>query len=89
MPMNEPPVIRHLDFSEFHPLDHTVWYCYRRGYPGGVRRHLSYRWEFQWKDKAARWKCLLGWHHSVTWWREDVITEISCRRCGKVLEPPP
>jgi hypothetical protein len=33
-----------LDFSQFHPLDHNVLEC--RGYPGGRRRHLQYRWDF-------------------------------------------
>lgn len=48
----------HLDFSEFHPLDHTIWEC--RNYPGGRRRHLQYRWDFQWSESIAVW-----WRHAT------------------------
>jgi len=59
-----------LDFSEFHPLDHTLLECC--GYPGGWRRHLEYRWDFQWRDRVRKHtSCRLGRHH-------DVVV----RRCG-------
>jgi hypothetical protein len=37
--------------SQFHPLDHTLAQCH--GYPGGWRRHLRYKWEFQWKERLG------------------------------------
>ena len=42
-----------IDFSEFHPLDHPLHRCV--GYPGGWRRHLTYRWEFQWRNDVTTW----------------------------------
>ena len=36
-PILDPPVIRPLDFFEFHPLDHSLLRC--TGYHGGRRLH--------------------------------------------------
>lgn len=60
-----------LDFSEFHPLDHSLLNCI--GYPGGRKRHLRYRWDYQWQEKIesilyAPW-CLLGHHRWWAWYR--------------------
>ena len=53
-----------LDFSQFHPLDHSLARCH--GYPGGWRAHLRYRWEFQWReDLVTRWLHLTGRHHWI------------------------
>lgn len=50
-----------LDFSEFHPLDHNLWEC--RDYPGGWRRHLQYRWDYQWSEALSiRWRHMTGRH---------------------------
>lgn len=50
-----------LDFSEFHPLDHSLWEC--KGYPGGRRRHLRFRWDYQWSEELGiRWAHLRGTH---------------------------
>lgn len=67
MTENSPPEIKSLDFSEFHPLDHSVWRC--TGFPGGRKRHLHYRWDFQWRDRLRSWTlCRLGRHRPVQWW---------------------
>jgi hypothetical protein len=79
-----PPVIRSLDFSEFHPLDHSAWAC--RGYPGGRRRHLRYRWDFQWRDQfRGKTLCLIGRHRWVQWWRGQTGEPMgtTCLGCGK------
>jgi hypothetical protein len=73
-----------IDFSQFHPLDHTLAECV--GYPGGRRRHLAYRWEFQWRDQLVVWfKHVLGLH---TWFGmarlNDGIPQyfVRCRGCS-------
>lgn len=78
----EIPVIRTLDFSQFHPLDHYLLEC--RGYPGGWRRHLGHRWDFQWKDKLRGWTlCRSGRHKWVTWYRDGKLLSTVCAGCGK------
>lgn len=79
---DRPPEIRKLDFSQFHPLDHSVLAC--RGYPGGRRRHLAYRWEFQVRDQVLRWVlCPFRRHRWVTWWRGQQEDGVTCARCEK------
>lgn len=79
-----PPFIRKLDFSEFHPLDHSVWEC--RGYPGGRGRHLEYRWKFQWRDELhAKFLCPLGRHERVEWFGRGK-SGFCCRACCKDME---
>jgi hypothetical protein len=77
-----PPEIRKLDFSQFHPLDHSVFRC--RDYPGGRRRHLAYRWEFQWREHLGGWfLCPFGRHHWGKWWTRgpDAASGMHCTRC--------
>jgi hypothetical protein len=63
-----------LDFSEFHPLDHSFLAC--RGYPGGPRRHFSYDWEFRVRPwLRARTLCRLGRHHEVKAWGRKAVGE--------------
>lgn len=53
-----------LDLSDFHPLDHTLGEC--RGYPGGWRRHLAYRWQYEQRLRLrAGTLCRFGLHRSV------------------------
>ena len=82
----EPPEIRKLDFSEFHPLDHTLLGC--RGYPGGWRRHLEYRWDFT-TGPALRERtlCRLGRHRATQWWSRGK-TWTGCLDCDKQLSEP-
>ena len=55
-----------IDFSEFHPLDHNVLQC--RDYPGGRRRHVAYRWEFQIRDRIhGRLLHMVGRHDWRAW----------------------
>jgi hypothetical protein len=77
-----------LDFSQFHPLDHSVWAC--RDYPGGRRTHLAYRWDFQWSGTVKRWTlCLLGKHEPVKWHPgprcPDQAIHTACGNCYKEL----
>lgn len=69
-----------LNFSEFHPLDHPIWAC--QDYPGGKRRHLKYRWEFQWRDRLyEQTLCRVGAHHwTNVWGRGESWT--ACVHCG-------
>lgn len=84
-PPPEVPVIKHLDFSQYHPLGHTLWAC--QGWPGGRRRHLEYRWDFQWRDwLRGKTLCLLGKHAWVQWFRgreRNVYAGTTCKACGK------
>ena len=85
-----------LDFSEYHPLDHSVFEC--KGYPGGKRRHLQYRWEFQVEPaiSAAFHKplCAVGLHDSEPWWQGSEFGEgvkpkgYMCRHCRRKLNAP-
>jgi hypothetical protein len=80
--VSDPPVIRKLDFSQFHPLDHSVRNC--RGYPGGWRTHLKYRWEFQWEARLRRrLLCPLGRHQWSQWWDHHGNTGLHCMSCFK------
>lgn len=68
-----PPMIRELDFSEFHPLDHWPGCGYCRSLPGGVRNHLALAWAYKWPDLLARrTRCRVGWHRWVRGWRGEV-----------------
>ncbi len=71
-----------LDFSEFHPLDHSVFSCY--GYPGGVERHLALMWKYQLKDAVGRnTLCRIGIHDYVDFFDSNDKTFVSCSRCLK------
>lgn len=80
--------IKHIDFSEFHPLDHPLIEC--RGYPGGRRRHLEFSWDFIWKDRVrAQTTCRVGRHRFTVWRRLDteVPVNIACMACTKQANP--
>lgn len=81
----EIPSFDKIDFSEFHPLDHSIFVC--SGYPGGRKTHLKYWWEFkgEWALKAHT-LCKIGRHHPVTWQRRDLPPEERCLHCGKKEE---
>lgn len=87
-PFKPPTRPEQLDFSEFHPLFHSLWRC--RGYPGGRRRHLAYKWESQWSSHVRRfWRCtLLHRHDYQKWWRNDlhagwILSGETCSDCYK------
>lgn len=80
-----PPEIRKLDFSEFHPLDHSVLRC--NGFPGGRRRHLEYRWSYQWSESVKRWTlCVAHRHQWTTWHGRNGDTSVSCRNCFRDMK---
>lgn len=84
-----------LDFSEFHPLDHTLFGC--RGYPGGWRQHVAYRWDFQWRDAVrGRTWCRVGRHEFHVWRRVSLegpgrfdgeVLDVVCSGCGRKADP--
>ena len=86
--MSEPPDFSkmELDFSQFHPLNHHVLAC--RDYPGGRKRHLSYRWEFRWRERVRRvLLCPLRRHEWIKWTRtNDQRVTVRCRNCFRKKE---
>lgn len=92
--MSLPPVIKKLDFSDFHPLDHNLLEC--RGYPGGRRLHIHYFWTF----KHANWLrrntlCRIGVHdEAMPWYRSQgrgnpsELSGYHCNSCWEKMEAP-
>lgn len=87
MKFREPPNTEDmkLDFSEFHPLDHPLWSC--RGYPGGRKQHIKYKWEFMWRPRVrALTRCKVGLHSEVQCWApRDKKTRTVCADCSKSM----
>lgn len=78
-----------IDFSAFHPLDHSLLRCF--GYPGGWRRHLGYRWEFIWGPQLGRiFLCSVGRHRYTPYWTFPGMTwaEQSKLMSREPLPPP-
>lgn len=79
-----PPKIEKIDFSEFHPLDHNLLQC--RGYPGGWRTHLKFRWEFFVAPALERQTfCRIGRHrrYGDAWHGQEYLG----RQCGACHKP--
>lgn len=61
-----------IDFSEFHPLDHSILDPYCWGWAGGIPRHIHLWWLFQfqwpWHNVLARRSCHKGYHNVVAYW---------------------
>jgi len=83
-----------LDFSEFHPLDHSVLSSECSEYPGGRMRHASLYYQYPltgWflREVWARVACPFGFHRFTqeTWTRssaEDAWrTFTACAACGE------
>ena len=78
-----------LDFSQYHPLDHSLSEC--RGYPGGRRRHLSYLWEFRWREQLEVWLRHTSGRH--TWFGmvrvsgDEPVYRVACRGCNATPDP--
>lgn len=88
---------KHLDFSEYHPLDHGPWSRRCRALPGGIRRHLTLAWEYRWRDRI-RWPwqrlimCPLGRHDTRVWWRlndGNPVARVRCEFCPLSREATP
>jgi hypothetical protein len=92
-PSWEPPVIRELDFSEFHPLDHWPAGQRCRSLPGGTRNHLDLAWTYRWSPRLrAATKCRIGRHHWVQAWQRTESgseTFTACSDCGKRRDASP
>jgi hypothetical protein len=62
------------DFSEFHPLDHSVWEPICWGWAGGIPRHIGYWWRYQlewpWQQHMAKRACDKGNHHVIAYWNK-------------------
>lgn len=90
--MTEPPEIRHIDFSEFHPTgDHWPFTRYCRTYFGGGRLHLVYAWRYHWRDQILwpwHWlQCRRGRHAPVSGTRRPTPSDpweafTECVYCG-------
>lgn len=80
------PPIKKLDFSEFHPLFHSLWSLECRLHPGGRRRHFEILWHYKWDvhTKVRRPFCWIGRHDwSVCWYPRERTRSVHCRRCLK------
>ena len=74
-----------LDFSEFHPLDHSLFQC--RDYPGGRKRHWEYLWDLKLLPTLhIKTVCRLGFHHQTTLFQpgKNRMRE-SCVYCWKPM----
>lgn len=62
-----------LDFSQFHPLDHSSFNPVCARYAGGFLRHwylfLSYKWEPPWEKVWHTWRCRNHHHDIVPYWK--------------------
>lgn len=78
------PGFTSIDFSEFHPLDHSLKNCI--GYPGGRLRHLKYAWNYQWREEVyRRTLCRVGRHEDAWSYRAKPVSkiEVRCHNCGR------
>jgi hypothetical protein len=77
-----------LDFSEFHPLDHSPGGRRRRQLPGGLRNHLHLAWTFKWSEQLRRATlCRMGRHHWCTGWTLRLGECRICSGCWQAREP--
>jgi hypothetical protein len=78
-----------LDFSEFHPLDHSIWEPYCWGWAGGIPRHIKLWWAYQfkwpWQPYFAKRSCDKGIHNVVAYWTK--LPEWDFEN-GKLVEGP-
>lgn len=85
----EPPQIdpEKLDFSEFHPLDHSLFQC------DDKKKHWKLVWEFKWSGEIKRWTlCKIGIHNvgTVFKFKDGKPYKVwrSCIHCGKRKSNP-
>lgn len=79
------PVIRRLDFSEWHPMGHIPFSHTCRSYYGGGRRHLWLWWTWRGRLTMRRLTlCKLGRHEWGEWLLyDDVSLGEACGCCYK------
>ena len=86
-----------LDFDEFHPLDHIIGTPICRTYHGGVRIHLSYAWQYKWRDRLIRFYryplfCWLNYHRlrpCTKRTNERLYAGRICTDCGSFFPSTP
>jgi hypothetical protein len=81
----EPPKIEVLDFSKFHPMDHSPWTARCRSFYGGSIRHAYLWWYYIAVPAIARnTKCKVNWHQwGKVRYRDMAADEVleSCMHC--------
>jgi hypothetical protein len=92
-PDPEPHIIRHIDFSEFHPFDHRAWSRRCFNTVGGPRRHMSLWALASGHDHGwfrflmrLRW-CMWGKHVYLSSPIGEGAITWTCQDCGKVQIP--
>lgn len=78
-----------LDFSEFHPLDHSAFAVRCARYPGGFWRHVKfwalYQYQFPWEVAWHRLNCARARHDLWEFYRS--LPEVD-KETGKIMSPP-
>ena len=87
--------IKHLDFSEFHPLDHWPWQrrCWSNKLQGGWEtpfyggpiHHVKLSWQFKWREQVLfrPLHVVFGKHHFQTWHNEAKGYKTYCIFCSE------
>lgn len=74
-----------LDFSVYHPLDHTPFTATCRNYYGGWRNHLQLEWSYRLVPGLRRQLlCRFGKHTPVTH-RNRISRWLACQDCHVAL----
>jgi hypothetical protein len=86
--VNEPPDMRELDFSRFHPLDHYPLGCWRRNklepIYGKTWTHVKHAWAYKWKQQlrsATTCQAGIGHRYSAGWYRDGGEWKRMPERC--------
>lgn len=87
----------HLDFSQYHGLDHWPGTRHCRSLPGGTRNHLRMTWDYRRRDQLLRplhtaVLCRIGRHDDEIWYRRDQANRRdqvlpTCKHCYRVRLP--
>jgi len=88
----EPHEVKHLDFSQFHALDHWPFTAYCRDQYGGGRHHLHLAWEYRRRDQLLGWwfmltGCWLRGKHREQVWRSGDKAGVRCSYCSWTRTP--
>ena len=73
-----------LDFSEFHPLDHSLFSRECASLPGGRKNHIELAWYYKWRGRVREQiHCRLGGHEWVEWKSKGGFSGVVCQNCPK------